>query len=210
MGTDSPLATIAIASPPPPARMTYEEFFEWHPDYGLAEWVDGEAFIMAPPATNHQRIASFLFRCLSFFVEVRALGVMLYAPVQMKLERSGREPDILCVATEHLARLDGRLLNGPADLAIEVVSPDSRKRDYVNKFREYSEAGVREYWIVDSTKKQSAFYGLGADGSYHELPVGSDNVFHSEVLTGLWLRVEWLWQEPLPPSITILKEWRLI
>jgi Uma2 family endonuclease len=210
MSTDSPLATIATTSPLPTARMTYEEFFEWHPDSGLAEWVDGEAFVMAPPATRHQLIASFLFRCLSFYVEARALGLMLYAPVQMKLEKSGREPDILFVATEHVARLDGRLLNGPADLAIEVVSPDSRKRDYVDKFREYEHAGVREYWIVDGTKEQATFYVLGADGKYHALPVSNDGVFHSEVLAGLWLRVDWLWQEPLPQSITVLKEWGLI
>jgi Uma2 family endonuclease len=209
MGTDSPLATFATA-PPPPARMTYEEFMEWHPDSGMAEWVDGEAFIMAPPATIHQRIAAFLLRCLGFYVEARSLGEVLIAPVQMRLPNSGREPDILFVATANLHRIEGRYLNGPADLAIEVVSPDSRKRDYVDKFREYAEAGVREYWLVDGVKKQAAFYGLGADGSYHALPVSADNVFHSEVLTGLWLRVDWLWQEPLPASIAVLKEWGLI
>jgi len=37
MGTDSQLATIATTSPPP-AKMTWEEFLEWHPDYGMAEW----------------------------------------------------------------------------------------------------------------------------------------------------------------------------
>jgi Uma2 family endonuclease len=147
---------------------------------------------------------------LSWYVEVKRLGEIFYAPLQMKLARSGREPDILFVATENLARIDGRRLNGPADLAIEVVSPDSRKRDYVDKFREYAEAGVREYWIVDGMKKQAKFYGLGTDGSYHALSVTSDRVFHNEVLAGLWLRVDWLWQEPLPQSITVLKEWGLI
>jgi Uma2 family endonuclease len=209
MGTDSTLATFATASPPP-ARMSYEEFFEWHPESGLAEWVDGEAFVMAPPATRHQQIVAFLLRILGFFVEARALGEVFVAPVQMRLAKSGREPDILFVATENLGRIDGRYLHGPADLAIEVVSPDSRKRDYVDKFREYAEAGVPEYWIVDGMKKQATFYGLGADGSYHALPVTSDNVFHSEVLAGLWLRVDWLWQEPLPQSISILKEWGLV
>ena len=210
MGTDSPLATVATASPPPSLRMSYDEFMEWHPDYGMAEWVDGEALVMAPPATNHQLIVGFLFRCLSIYVEARALGMVLIAPVQMRLAKSGREPDILFVATENLTRIEGRYINGPADLVIEVVSPDSRKRDYVDKFREYAQAGVREYWLVDSAKKQAAFYGLGADGSYHALPVSKDNVFHSEVIAGLWLRVDWLWQEPLPPSISVLKEWNLI
>jgi hypothetical protein len=30
------------------------------------------------------------------------------------------------------------------------------------------------------------------------------------VLDGLWLKVDWLWQEPLPPVLDVLKEWRLV
>src|ERR1039458_9417187 len=117
MSTNSPLATVATASPPPPVRMTFEEFMEWHPDYGMAEWVDGEAFVMAPPATNHQLIAGFVYRCLNSYVELRALGIVFMAPVQMRLPRSGREPDVLFIAAENRARIEGRYINGAADLA---------------------------------------------------------------------------------------------
>jgi Uma2 family endonuclease len=209
MATDSQLATIATTSPPS-AKMTWEEFLEWHPDYGMAEWVDGEAFVMAPPVTNHQLISGFLYKCTSSYVELKALGIVFVAPVQMRLPRSGREPDVLFVAEHNRARVEGLFINGPADLAIEVVSPDSRKRDRVEKFREYEQAGVREYWVFDGTKKQAMFYGLGTDGSYHALPVDKDNVFHSQVLQGLWLRVAWLWQDPHPLLTSVLKEWGLI
>jgi hypothetical protein len=37
-----------------------------------------------------------------------------------------------------------------------------------------------------------------------------DGMLHSKVLAGLWLRIDWLWQEPLPQSLTVLKEWGLI
>jgi Uma2 family endonuclease len=40
-----------------------------------------------------------------------------------------------------------------ADIAIEVVSRSSRKRDYVEKREEYLTRGVKEYWIVDGDKK---------------------------------------------------------
>src|SRR5258708_6827332 len=161
MSTNSMLGT-AGATPPPLPKMSYEEFLEWHPDSGMAEWVNGEAFVMAPPATNHQKIAGFLYRCLSFYVEWKALGIVFIAPVQMKLPNSGREPDVLFVATEGQAKDVGRYLNGPADLAVEVISPDSRTRDRVDKFREYAQAGVREYWLVDSIRKQADFYTLGS------------------------------------------------
>ena len=32
----------------------------------------------------------------------------------------------------------------------------------------------------------------------------------SQVLPGFWLKVEWLWQDPLPKLLGILREWGLI
>jgi len=30
------------------------------------------------------------------------------------------------------------------------------------------------------------------------------------VVKGLWLRVHWLWQSPLPHVLAVLKEWELV
>jgi len=40
------------------------------------------------------------------------------------------------------------------DLVIEIVSPDSEHRDYVEKRQEYLSFGVREYWIVDASREE--------------------------------------------------------
>jgi Uma2 family endonuclease len=32
---------------------------------------------------------------------------------------------------------------------IEIISPDDRSRDTVRKRREYAQAGIPEYWLVD-------------------------------------------------------------
>jgi len=34
-------------------------------------------------------------------------------------------------------------------IVVEVVSPESRARDHVDKAREYAAAGIPEYWVVD-------------------------------------------------------------
>jgi Uma2 family endonuclease len=39
-------------------------------------------------------------------------------------------------------------LDGPADLVVEVVSPDSPTRDRQEMLVDYAEAGVPEYWSV--------------------------------------------------------------
>ena len=42
------------------------------------------------------------------------------------------------------------------------------------------------------------------------LPAGPDGIVRSRVLDGLWLRVDWLWREPLPPVLDVLREWGLV
>jgi Uma2 family endonuclease len=199
----------APASPSPPMRMTYEEFLAWADEDANAEWVDGEVVWMSPISGEHQRMGRFLLRLFSEFLEERDLGELRYERFQMKTgpDLPGREPDILFVANAHLSRLKETCLEGPADLVVEIVSPESRERDTEEKFREYQQGGVPEYWILDLELKQAEFYQLGEESLYHRMAISDDGLFRSEVLPGLWLRVDWLWQDPLPRVRAIRKEW---
>ncbi|HXG66626.1 MAG TPA: Uma2 family endonuclease [Blastocatellia bacterium] len=205
-------AAVADDAAPPPGKITYQEFLDWLDDNTHAEWVNGEVALMSPVSKPHQDIARFLLNLISYFVESHQLGAVYYDPFQMKTgpDLPGRAPDILFVARENLSRLKDTYLDGPADLVVEVISPESRARDRGEKFYEYEQGGVREYWLLDPFRKQAEFYLLGEDGIYRLAPVGEDGVFRSRVLEGLWLRVNWLWQEPLPPLMDILRQWRLI
>ena len=202
--------TRDTSPPAPPARrMSYEEFLRTDEE-GWAEWVDGWVVPMSPPSTEHKLVRLWLSKVLSVFVEHRRLGTVLAAPYQMKTgpELPGREPDILFVAKEHEDRLRKNHLEGPADLAVEIVSPESGGRDRGDKFYEYERGGVREYWLIDPQRRQVEFYQRGADGLYHAvLPV--DGAYHSAVLEGLWIREEWLWQSPRPALLEILGAWGL-
>jgi Uma2 family endonuclease len=71
---------------------------------------------------------------------------------------------------------------------------------------EYEEGGVPEYWRLDQSRRQAEFNLLGLDGRYHLAPIGEDGIFHSRVLPGFWLKVEWLWQDPLPSVREVLRE----
>lgn len=61
---------------------------------------------------------------------------------------------------------------------------------------------------MDPLRKRAEFYQRGDDGLYHPIPIGDDGIIHSAVLAGLWLRVAWLWQEPL--LMDVLREWGLV
>jgi Uma2 family endonuclease len=195
-----------------PGKMTYEEFLTWADEDTWAEWVNGEVIILTPASMRHQNLTTFLAASLRFFVEAHQLGLVLTAPFQMKIgpDLSGREPDILFIAREHLDRLQNAYLDGPADLVVEIISRDSRARDRGEKFYEYEQGSVREYWLLDYLRRQAEFYQLGSDGIYRSVPVDAAGIYRSAVLNGLWLKVEWLWQEPLPLLLNVLREWGLV
>ena len=112
---------------------------------------------------------------------------------------SGRLPDILFVAKAHLNRVAQTYVNGPADLAIEVISPESQGRDRQEKLAEYEAAGIPEYWVIDESKQEALFHVLGADdGAYMLVTPDEDGIYTSSILPGLRVRVSWLWQWPLP------------
>ena len=174
----------------------YEEFLARADEDTLAEWVQGEIHPYSPASRSHQEIAGFLYALLRVYVERHRLGVVLPAPFQMKLSRSGREPDLLFVAQEHLHRLHPTHLEGPADLVVEIVSPESAPRDRGEKFYEYQEAGIPEYWLIDPHSQWAEFYRLEPTGRYRLITEGSGGEYHSQAIPGLRLRIEWLWDPP--------------
>lgn len=191
----------------PPGPVSFEQYLEWLDEDTWAEWVDGEVIMLSPASARHQDLGGFLLNILRIYVEAKDLGKVLSAPFPMKLGevRRGREPDILFIAKEHLDRLKDTYLDGPADLVVEIASPESRLRDRGEKFAEYEAGGVREYWLIDPDEQRADFYVLGEDGRYERRrPEGG--IYRSEVLKGFWLREEWLWREPLPPTLEVLKE----
>ena len=182
------------------ARMTYEEFLEWADEDTLAEWVDGEVVMASPASLRHQLIINFLLEALGAYNRVHPLGQLIDGPFQMKLATSGREPDVIFVAAAHLDRLKPTYLDGPADLVVEVVSPESVGRDRGDKFYEYQSAGIPEYWLIDPQTLRAEFYQLDANAKYALVSPDADGVYHSRVVPGFWLRESWLWQEN-PPNV---------
>jgi Uma2 family endonuclease len=71
-----------------------------------------------------------------------------------------------------MERWGERYVDGPADLVIEVVSPESRVRDRREKFREYQVAGVAEYWLIDPMQKTGEVYALSPSGVYERVAQG--------------------------------------
>ena len=193
-------------------KISYEEFLERIDENPHVEWVDGEIIEMSPIFERHEDLSGFLKPLVRHFAEAYNLGVVRGEPFQMKpaLSLPGRAPDFFFVATAHLDRLRSTYLEGPADLVVEIISPESRAWDRGDKFFEYEAAGIPEYWLLDPIREQAEFYQLDPGGIYRPAALDAQGRYQSVVLPGLWLQVSWLWQTPLPPLLSILKAWELI
>ena len=182
----------------PRETVTYEQFLNWADEDTLAEWVDGVVVMTSPASLRHQLIASFLTELLGTYARLHELGRVISAPFQMKLANAGREPDVLFIASAHLDRLKQTYLDGPADLVIEILSPESAGRDRGDKFYEYEQAGIPEYWLIDPLTNRAEFYVRDAQGLYAAQLLDQDGRYSSSALPNFWLHVAWLWQDQLP------------
>lgn len=191
------------------ATLTYEQFLDWPGENQFLEWVDGEVVELCPVSDEHEHVRGFLFMLLMAYVTRFRLGVVRGEPYNMKTGPSlpGRSPDIMFISNDHRERVTSRYLNGPADLAVEVISPDSRTIDTKVKLREYESGGVREYWIFDPYLKSATFYRINASCKYELAEAEPDGTFRSAVVPGFSFNVGWLWMADQPDVIELGQTW---
>lgn len=199
------LAEELCGSPVPGVRMTEQEFVDWSFERVDAEWVDGEVILVAPANNEHESIDEWFGRLLGNFLEEFDAGVLRRNMfVRLARQRSRRVPDLMVIKTASQDRVKPTYINGPPDVVVEIVSPDSRNRDRREKFFEYEASGVREYWIIDPLARAIDLYAL-VGRRYRDLdPV--DGQLRSTVLDGFYLRTAWLFGNRRPKVATVLKE----
>lgn len=189
----------------PGRRMTEEEFVEWCDAKTKAEWVDGEVLVMSPVTDPHSNINGWLLTLIRLFVEANDFGLVRGPEFQVRLaaQKQRREPDVLFVSKNRKDLIRHTYVDGPPDLIIEIVSPESVARDWREKYIAYKSAGVREYWVIDPSVNRMEVYAL-RNGDYALInPV--EGAVRSEVLPGFFIKPEWLWQDPLPKVAGIIK-----
>jgi Uma2 family endonuclease len=193
-----------IALPQKP--YTVDEFFDLIQDGEKADLIDGVIHMASPDTPNNDDLGGFLFSIMRFYARGKHLGRVTGSRVAYVLgNRRAPEPDVAFVRQGRLDRIHRTRVVGPPDIAIEVVSQDSRERDYDLKRRLYEDAGVGEYWIIDPIARRHEFLRL-REGAFEPVSLNQDRYFLSDVLTGFWLDVTWLHADPLPAEMDCLQQ----
>jgi Uma2 family endonuclease len=185
--------------------ITFDEFLDLSPDGEKADLLDGVIYVASPDNTVAADLNGWLYSLLYTYVEVMDLGKAYVSRVAFRIgPKQGPEPDIGFVPKElEFTRRRG-YIDGPPALAVEIVSPDSVSRDYIQKRAIYEKAGVREYWIIDPDAKRTTFLRLREGRFKTVTPAG--HIFHSQVLPGFFLDVRWLWRKSRPKAYDVVRQ----
>ena len=119
------------------------------------ELIDGTIYEMEAPGFVHQRITGeILFQIKGYLREKGGTCIPLAAPIDVRLDSDDKtmvQPDFILLCDKSKIKRWGIL--GAPDFILEVISRSTRKLDYTKKLQKYTDAGVKEYWIIDPEKK---------------------------------------------------------
>ena len=205
------MTTANLPSPTRPSlRMSEEEYAKWGLIHEHCEWVNGEVILKMSASKDHDEIQSLIRGVVEHFVKRRRLGKVAGPSftTRMKLiaKTVRRDPDVMFIAAANLDRLHKNHLEGAADLVVEVVSPESDFRDFNEKYREYEEGGVREYWIINPLGETAHVFTRNVAGEFEACVAADDGRFHSSVIDGLWFHPADLFAADRPDVFTLIKQ----
>jgi Uma2 family endonuclease len=141
-------------------KMTLDEFADAHAAPGFHyELGRGVVNVVEVPNPSHARMQHAVLRQLYAYDAIHPGIIQLVGPSgssKMLIEffESERHPDVAVYKTPPPAENSSVWAIWIPELAIEIVSPDSRDRDYNEKAEEYLQFGVEEYWILDAAQDQ--------------------------------------------------------
>ncbi|MFN6483244.1 MULTISPECIES: Uma2 family endonuclease [unclassified Nostoc] len=177
----------------PVTKLTFEEYLNYDDGSGFHyELVDGRLELMNPPTIQHFLIVAFLDTALIAEIQRLSLHWLTFRETGTRTGKNKSRLTDLSVVTQEQAR---ELLNAsavfesPPLLIVEVVSPDSIKRDYRYKRSEYAAVEVPEYWIVDPLKEKISVLWL-EEGFYEETVFTGDQQIKSRTFPELAIAVD--------------------
>jgi Uma2 family endonuclease len=189
--------------------MTFDEFLDWAPDDGQAEWVEGWGIAYMSNSSRHERVLEFLRSLIAAYLMITDRGELFSANMIMRLRSrpSGRMPDLFVVLTEHRDRVQRQWFEGAADFGLEVLSESSVERDLDIKLHEYESGGLPEYLVADGREEPDTFiwYQREADGTFGRIRPDAHGRYHSRVLPDFWIDPSWLQTDPLPNALVLIR-----
>lgn len=151
---------------------TLEDYYNL-PDERRVELIDGIIYDMSAPTFVHQNILGNVFYTIKNFIDSRkGTCIPMLSPVDVRLDCDDRtmvQPDILILCDRSKICKWG--IMGAPDFCLEIISESTGRKDYIKKLQKYTDAGVKEYWIIDPYRKILLSYNWKDDYIPHMQPL---------------------------------------
>jgi len=156
------------------------------------ELIRGRLIVSPCPTPLHQVILGCLCRTFAE-IENETGGLCLIAPMDVVLsDDTILQPDLLFVSQERRNIITKHVV-GPPDLAVEILSPGTGRRDRTEKLDLYAKYGVAEYWMIDPATQVFEFLLL-EQGRY-VIQQQPDNRYRSPRLPEIAIDLAAFWAE---------------
>ena len=130
--------------------LTYRDYEALPNDGKRYEIHDGALSVTPAPTSRHQIVLGNLSDVLRAHVKARALGLVLFAPLDVILaDTTIVQPDIVYLESSRRSALVERGVEGPPTLAVEILSPSTHTIGRQTKRQLYARYGVPYFWLVD-------------------------------------------------------------
>ena len=180
-------------------KLTYDDYVLFPEDGKRHELIDGEHFVTPSPNTKHQTIAINLAGMIWSRLQQQPIGRVFTAPFDVVFsDFDVVEPDLLYLSTGRAATvLTSKHARGAPDLAVEIGSKGTRKRDETIKRRLYERFGVSEYWVIDPELDAIKVYRLVGEHYERtaELSLENGDVLTTPLLPGFDLPLAKIFEE---------------
>ena len=148
----------------PAVPLTRDDLDRMPDDGHRYELVDGVLLVSPGPAIRHQIVASGMNDLLKQACPPEML--VLFAPVDVVLAADTvLQPDLIVASRESFTE---RELPMAPLLAVEILSPSTRRFDLMVKFSRLEAAGCAAYWVVDPDTPSLIAWEL-RDGAYTQV-----------------------------------------
>jgi len=154
-------------------KYTYADYMTW-PNDERWELIDGISYNMTPaPSSGHQSICTALVSEFYQYLKGKPCKVFT-APFDVRLYDAKDaladgtvpdnkisnvvQPDVTVICSRN--KIDVRGCLGSPDLAVEVISKYTSRKDSINKLNTYEKFGVREFWMVRPEEKTIMVFRL--------------------------------------------------
>ncbi|MFT4233458.1 MAG: Uma2 family endonuclease [Microbacterium sp.] len=162
------MATTEAVGLPRGRELTRADLDAMPDDGHRYELIDGVLIVTPAPRLGHQNAAYRIARRLDDACPPEL--IMVLAPFDVVLASNTiMQPDVLVARRD--AFTDRELASAPL-LAVEVLSPSTRRIDLMLKKERLERAGCAHYWVVDPDVPSIMAWAL-VDGAYREVAQAS-------------------------------------